>query len=65
MPALSVGLIQMAVVALMLIASMVIIAKPLFSGERSMLAVADQWLHLWCGAMLLLCILEAAEWGWQ
>ena len=63
MPAFSIGLIQAVVVALMLIASMVVIAKPLFSGERSMLAVADQWLQLWCGAVLLLLILEIAEWG--
>jgi hypothetical protein len=61
MPTMTVDLIQMAIMAAMLIFSVFILARHLFSSDKSLLLVAGRWLNLWCGSVVLLLFLEAVE----
>ena len=52
---------QIALLGLVLAASVVVVAKGLVSGQRSLMDVGGEFLWVWCGGGMLIMLLELAE----
>jgi hypothetical protein len=52
---------QIVLLGLVLAASVVIVAKGLVSGQRSLMDFGGEFLWVWCGGGMLIMLLELAE----
>jgi hypothetical protein len=57
----SVEIIQLALIGLVLLGSVAVAVKNARFGVRSMYDAAFEWLYLWVGGGVALCLLEAVE----